>query len=212
MRRAISILSIALVTACLYPGHAWSSVAPSSVDLGLGISPDLVNSTDMTLFPRVAADWRLMDHISIASAAMYLRESYPRGSGGIALSSSGNPRDQFTGVTYTTYGDHFIPISAGIRLTAGDDGRSHGFYVEAAPAAYIAWFKGDPQTKLLAGYQIGLGVRVLTFGSTQTSLGMSYYRAEHAGPNLRHVFVSSEVGDEPGINAFVFHLSFGFGR
>jgi hypothetical protein len=153
-----------------------------------------------------------MDHISISSAAMYLRESYPSGTVNIALSSAGNPRDQFTGVTYTTYGDHFIPISAGLRLTAGGDGRSHGFYMEAAPAAYIAWFKGDPQTKLLAGYQVGLGVRVLTFGNTQAELGTSYYRSEHVGPTLRHVFLSPEVGDEPGLNAFVFHISVGFGR
>lgn len=88
----------------------------------------------------------------------------------------------FTGYPYSrpgpvTHRSHFVPIAAGLRVSAGNAARSYGLFVEAGPAAYLASL--DSGTfEVQPGLQAGAGVRFHAFGDSHGEIGMTYYRSD----------------------------------
>lgn len=210
-RRSNVFLAIPLFV-CLLPTQVWGSIAPSSVGVSLGYTNDLSPEiAQWTPVPMVVATWRLGSHASIRSSAAYLQKRADRINR--ILPSTGYP-PMSPGGDVEVRRDHFVPIAAGIRLSAGGgSARSHGLFVEASPAAYIARLNaGDdgPTTRLLAGFQLGWGLRVLAFDGTHVELGMIYYRSEAA--SRAHSSPTERSDGYPGVNAAEIHLTVGLGR
>lgn len=194
---------------CLFPCQVWGSIAPSSAGLSFGYSNDLgPGDTNWTPVPMLVATWRLADHILLRSSAAYLQERAP----GLnrALSSSGYP-SMPPGSGRGTLRNHIVPLAAGIRLSGGKGtGRAHGLFIEAAPAVYITKVNttgGSSAPRLLAGFQVGWGMRVLAFDGTHFELGVVYYRSEGASPETMEV-----SRGYPGVDAAEIHLTVGLGR
>jgi hypothetical protein len=210
MKYRIRVLLSLPLLLFLTPSQVWGSIAPSSVGLSLGWTSDLDPYQSGTLIPMAGATWRLADHVSIRSSVTYLQAG-PYPGVGPAVSSSGNPRDRAP--TVEMRHDDFVPLAAGIRLSVGDGtGRSHGFFIEVSPAAYIARFNrvGEPSTKLLAGFQAGCGMRVLALGASHAEFGVNYYRSE--GASVKGVWDFTHVASVSGVSALAFYVTFGVGR
>jgi hypothetical protein len=193
------VLTLFLISSAA--SRAEASFAPASVSLGLGYSNGLgpeLNS--YTPAPSLSALWPLMSHVSVFSAVSYLqhRSAQPNR----ALASTGYPSFP---VESGTRRSHFVPIAAGIRLSVGTTTRSHGLFVEAGPAAYLASLDSGKEEVLL-GFQAGGGVRFRAFGASHAELGMSFYRS---GSTAASDDPWAASPDPEGVNAYTLYATVG---
>lgn len=180
--------------------HAQASLAPTSVSLSLGYSNELgPEGNSYTPVPSVSALWPFVSHVSVFSAMSYLQE---RSVQNRALHSSGYPYPQTESGTLRS---HFVPVAVGIRLSLGSETRSHGLFVEAGPAVYLASLDSGEE-RVLAGFQAGTGLRFRTFGASHAELGMRFYRT--AGADAPEDPWSS-TPDHESVSAYVLHATIG---
>lgn len=190
------VLTLFLISSAA--SRAEASLAPASVSLGLGYSNGL--GQGYTPIPSLSALWPLLSHVSVFSAVSYLQDRSPEPNR--ALASTGYPSSS---VESGTRRSHFVPIAAGIRLSVGTTMRSHGLFVEAGPAAYLASLASG-QEQVLLGFQAGGGVRFRAFGASHAELGMSFYRS---GSTAASDDPWAESPDPDGVNAYTLYATVG---
>jgi hypothetical protein len=191
-----SVLTLFLISSAA--SRAEASFAPASVSLGLGYSNGL--GPEFTPVPSLSALWPLLSHVSVFSAVSYLQDR------------SAQPNRALASTVYSTFPvesgirrSHFVPIAAGIRLSAGTTTRSHGLFVEAGPAAYLASLDSG-QEEVLLGFQAGGGVRFRAFGASHAELGMSFYRSGSTAASHDPWAASP---DPEGVNAYTLYATVG---
>lgn len=197
-------LQLALLTLLLIAPaarHAEASFTPTSVSLGLGYSNGLgPESNSYTPVPSVSALWPLVNHVSVFSALSYLQERSAQQNFG--LPATGYPYLRPESVTRRS---HFVPITMGLRVSAGSAARSHGLFIEAGPAAYVASLD-EEQVEVLPGFQAGAGVRFHAFGASHGEIGMSHYRSGKPDTPEESWSTSS---DREGVNAYALYATIG---
>ena len=175
------------------------------MSLGLGYFQDLGmhHSEDFTpVIPTLTAAWNLSSNLTVRSSVSYFEVTRQASAINLALSSSGNPRDFYSGErSPLSRSNQYLPVCVGLRLYAKhEEGQGKGVFVEASPAAYLARSTGGyQQTEILGGLQTGAGVRFAGLGRTRTEIGMNYYYAEagDAGRRISSValYMSIGIGD-----------------
>jgi hypothetical protein len=204
-RHRATIIPLLLLAVCLVPRQCMASVEPSSMSFGLGYFQDLgLQSEDFTpIIPTLAAAWNLSPNLALRSSVAYFGVTRHTYVAHLALSSSGNPRDFYSGESSSlSRSSHYFPVSAGLRLYAKhEEGQGRGIFVEVSPTAYLARASGGSyqRTELLRGLQAGAGVRFAGVGRTRNEVGMNYYYAE-AGAGERRIgsaalYMSIGIGD-----------------
>jgi len=69
---------------------------------------------------------------------------------------------------------------------------------------------GSTTTRVLAGFQLGWGVRILAFDGSHLELGMIYCRSK--GATLENPSWTERSAGHPGMDAAEIHLTVGLGR
>ena len=217
MRRILLFVAFALSLPLLEVQESQAALAPASVSLGLGYSNQLgpvFNS--YTPVPSASALWHLASHVSVYTKASYLQQRYlddpVRATNYVGI-------EPYYSTKSATLRNHFLPIGAGIRLSAENTTGSHGVFVEAGPAAFLtSWSldRGGTERGVLAGFQAGAGVRFLALGGAHGELGMSYYRSERADDPEAYGFTTGggrvALQQLHGVETYTLYAGIGFGR
>ena len=206
--RAQFLALLLLLVPSLHALPAAASLKPSSLNLGWGYTRDLdTNAESQTPIPSLDVNWSFGRHWAIRSGTAYLRERTVVPSRATAIGLA-----------------HFVPLSAGIRLYAGaSDERTRGLFLEASPAAYLAWLPvgaGRYRTRVVAGTIWGVGVRFPGVDGSRGELGLRYYQSEAVGPQQTYdvdlrayspTLPAVRQLQHPGLGVLAAYLALGLG-
>jgi len=199
------------------PGEA--SVAPSSIDVGVGASA--ATSTFLSgAVPVVNAGWRLGSRVSLRATVAYLRETSPEPSIRDAVSSTGYPGARYDAAVNSpsNRSAHYVPLGVGLRLYLKQvpSGASRGVFVEAAPTLTMAWLPdyAGHDAQVLRGAMASLGARFGAADGARGEIGVRYYSMERAttiATNYRSYPPFGPSTRQFDFDALALYVSFGFG-